>query len=68
VNRECFMKNKSKTKLPIGTWMKADIHKGRSRDTAWFSIVDEEWPQVKQEFQRWFNPEKFRNKWAATTD
>jgi hypothetical protein len=42
-----------------GTWMKADIHKGRSRDTAWFSIVDDEWPQVKQEFQRWLNPENF---------
>ncbi|CAF2089370.1 unnamed protein product, partial [Rotaria magnacalcarata] len=42
-----------------GTWMKAEVSKGRSRDTAWFSIVDDEWSQIKEEFQRWLNPENF---------
>ncbi|CAF3715229.1 unnamed protein product [Rotaria socialis] len=42
-----------------GTWMKAEFSKERSRDTAWFSIVDDEWPQVKDEFQRWLNAENF---------
>jgi RimJ/RimL family protein N-acetyltransferase len=42
-----------------GTWLKAEIVKGRSRDHAWHSIVNDEWPKVKQEFQRWLNPENF---------
>ncbi|CAF1261256.1 unnamed protein product [Rotaria magnacalcarata] len=42
-----------------GTWMKAEVSKGRSRDTALFSIVDDEWSQIKEEFQRWLNPENF---------
>jgi RimJ/RimL family protein N-acetyltransferase len=42
-----------------GTWLKAEICKGRSRDNAWFSIVDDEWIQLKPEFQRWLSPENF---------
>jgi RimJ/RimL family protein N-acetyltransferase len=42
-----------------GTWIKAQVCKGRSRDNAWFSIVDDEWAPLKQEFQRWLNPENF---------
>ncbi|CAF1229919.1 unnamed protein product [Rotaria sp. Silwood1] len=42
-----------------GTWLKTFIYKGRSRDNAWFSIVDDEWPVVKKELQRWLNPENF---------
>jgi RimJ/RimL family protein N-acetyltransferase len=42
-----------------GTWLKLGICKGRSADMAWFSIVDDEWPQVKQEIQRWLNPANF---------
>ncbi len=29
------------------------IIKGRNRDTAWFSIVDEEWPALRASFQAW---------------
>ena len=42
-----------------GTFVKAEVCKGRSRDNAWFSIVDDEWPPVKQELQRWLKPENF---------
>ncbi len=35
------------------------IVKGRSRDTAWFSLTDEEWPAVRQAHARWFAPENF---------
>ncbi|CAF3772912.1 unnamed protein product, partial [Rotaria sordida] len=35
------------------------ILQGRSTDIAWFSIVDDEWLQVKQEIQRWLNPDNF---------
>ena len=42
-----------------GTFVKAEICKDRSRDNAWFSIVDDEWPAVNQELQRWLKPENF---------
>ena len=35
------------------------IVKGRSRDTAWFSMLDGEWPARKQAFERWLAPENF---------
>ncbi len=35
------------------------IVKGRSPDTAWFSILDGEWPARKAAFERWLVPENF---------
>jgi RimJ/RimL family protein N-acetyltransferase len=35
------------------------IVKGHSRDTAWFSMLDSEWPARKQAFERWLAPENF---------
>jgi RimJ/RimL family protein N-acetyltransferase len=35
------------------------IVKGRSRDTAWFAILDSEWPARKAAFERWLAPENF---------
>jgi hypothetical protein len=35
------------------------IVKGRNRDTAWFSMLDSEWPSRKAEFERWLNPDNF---------
>jgi len=35
------------------------IVKGESRDTAWFSILDSEWPFLRAEYQRWLAPENF---------
>ena len=35
------------------------IVKGRNRDTAWYSMLDSEWPARKQEFERWLAPENF---------
>jgi RimJ/RimL family protein N-acetyltransferase len=42
-----------------GTFRQALVYKGRNRDTAWFSIVDGEWPAVKSAFERWLAPENF---------
>ena len=33
--------------------------KGRNRDTAWFSMLDGEWPERKIEFERWLHPSNF---------
>ncbi len=35
------------------------IVKGRNRDTAWFSILDSEWPIVRSAFDRWLAPGNF---------
>ncbi|KAJ5493257.1 hypothetical protein N7539_002003 [Penicillium diatomitis] len=35
------------------------IVKGRNRDTAWFSILDGEWPHVKLAFETWLDPGNF---------
>ena len=35
------------------------IAKGRNRDTAYFSMLDGEWPERKAAFERWLAPENF---------
>ena len=35
------------------------IVKGRNRDTAWFSIIDGEWPARKKAFERFLSPDNF---------
>jgi RimJ/RimL family protein N-acetyltransferase len=35
------------------------VAKGKNRDTAWYSIIDTEWPQVKQNFDAWLSPQNF---------
>lgn len=42
-----------------GTFRQAIVYKGRSRDTAWFSITDREWPAVRAAFERWLSPQNF---------
>jgi RimJ/RimL family protein N-acetyltransferase len=42
-----------------GEFLNHLIVKGRSRDTAWFSITDEEWPGVRDAHARWLAPENF---------
>jgi len=42
-----------------GIFRNAVVYKNRSRDTAWFSITDGEWPQVKSAFEHWLDPENF---------
>lgn len=33
------------------------ISKGRNRDTAWFSLLDNEWPATRRGFEQWLAPE-----------
>jgi RimJ/RimL family protein N-acetyltransferase len=42
-----------------GIFRQATIYKNRNRDTAWFSIVDREWPALKAAFEKWLRPENF---------
>lgn len=42
-----------------GVFRQDSIVKGMSRDTAWFSMLDSEWPQAKSAFEAWLAPENF---------
>jgi RimJ/RimL family protein N-acetyltransferase len=42
-----------------GLFRQATVYKGRSRDTAWFSILDREWPALRAAFERWLDPANF---------
>lgn len=42
-----------------GIFRQAAVYKGRNRDTAWFSILDSEWPALKQKFQAWLAASNF---------
>ena len=42
-----------------GVFRQHVVHKGRNRDTAWFAIVDSEWPRLKAAFERWLDPQNF---------
>ncbi|MCB5187598.1 GNAT family N-acetyltransferase [Methylobacillus caricis] len=42
-----------------GVFRQAVVYKGRSRDTAWFSILDREWPGLRDAYQRWLAPGNF---------
>lgn len=42
-----------------GTFRQATIYRGRNRDTAWYSIIDTEWPALRRAFERWLDPANF---------
>lgn len=42
-----------------GTFRQMQVVKGRNRDTAWFSMLDTEWPALKAAFERWLAPDNF---------
>jgi len=44
-----------------GIFRRAIVYKKRSRDTAWFSIIDTDWPALKLAFQAWLDPANFDN-------
>ncbi|KAI0402415.1 acyl-CoA N-acyltransferase [Xylaria palmicola] len=44
---------------PEGVFRQHMIINGRSRDTAWFSIIDGDWPAVKEGFEGWLGPSNF---------
>lgn len=42
-----------------GVFRQHMLSKGKNRDTAWFSMIDGEWPQLKAAFEAWLSPENF---------
>ena len=42
-----------------GVFRQARIDKGRNRDTAWYAIIDKEWPALQAAFRQWLSPANF---------
>ena len=42
-----------------GVFRQHMIVKGRNRDTAWYAMVDGEWPVLRRAFAQWLSPENF---------
>lgn len=42
-----------------GIFRQATVYKGRNRDSAWYAIIDKEWPALKLAFETWLAPENF---------
>lgn len=44
---------------PEGVFRQHRVVKGLNRDTAWFSIVDGEWPALRRAYEAWLDPQNF---------
>jgi RimJ/RimL family protein N-acetyltransferase len=42
-----------------GVFRQHRIIKNRNRDTAWFAMLDSEWPRAKAAFEQWLDPKNF---------
>ena len=42
-----------------GTFRRAQVYKNRTRDTNWYSMIEEEYQAMKPKFERWLQPENF---------
>nr|WP_198297791.1 GNAT family protein [Bordetella genomosp. 9] len=42
-----------------GIFRQAIVYKGRTRDTAWFSMLDREWPALRPGYEAWLAPGNF---------
>lgn len=42
-----------------GVFRKHLVIKGRNRDTAWYAIVDDDWPAIRAGFEAWLDPGNF---------
>jgi len=42
-----------------GTFRQMSVVKGRNRDTAWFSVIDREWPALSEAYAAWLSPVNF---------
>ncbi|CAB3756262.1 GNAT family N-acetyltransferase [Paraburkholderia humisilvae] len=43
-----------------GIFRQAIVYRGRNRDTAWYSIIDSEWPAIRAAFNAWLEPANFK--------
>lgn len=44
-----------------GLFRQAAVYKQRNRDTAWYAIIDQDWPSIRTAIARWLSPDNFTN-------
>jgi RimJ/RimL family protein N-acetyltransferase len=44
---------------PEGYFRQHMVIKGQSRDTAWFAVIDRDWPKLREAYRRWLAPANF---------
>ena len=44
-----------------GTFRQHSVFKGQNRDTAWYSMIDSEWPAAQQAFEAWLAVDNFKD-------
>ena len=42
-----------------GIFRQATVYKGRSRDTAWYAMLDRDWPTIRRACESWLRPDNF---------
>lgn len=42
-----------------GVFRQHMVTKGKNRDTAWFAMIDQDWPALKLGYQKWLDPSNF---------
>lgn len=42
-----------------GVFRQATIYRGRNRDTAWFAVIDKDWPALSEAYRVWLDPANF---------
>jgi RimJ/RimL family protein N-acetyltransferase len=42
-----------------GIFRQAAVAKGRNRDTAWFAVIDKDWPALREAYAVWLSPANF---------
>ena len=45
-----------------GIFRQAAVAKGRNRDTAWFAVIDKDWPALREAYAVWLSPANFDTK------
>jgi RimJ/RimL family protein N-acetyltransferase len=51
-----------------GVFRNHQIVKGRNRDTAWYAIIDADWPAIRAGFEHWLSPGNFDRDGIQRTD
>jgi len=50
-----------------GIFRQATLYKGRNRDTAWYAVIDTEWPALERAYEAWLDPANFDQKGQQRT-
>ena len=44
-----------------GVFRQHMVVKGKNRDTAWYAMIDKDWPVIRRAFEEWLDPANFDN-------